>query len=196
MTDSSKLSLIQEMLESAESSIHTAQKLLVELAGGKIDSGKSKKYLDKAHEIGQLAQEDENIVEGIFDGQNMIGANKQTYPVPANYASKSKLVAGDILKLTIQDNGSFVYKQISPVDRKRIVGTLTYDDGQYKVLAEGKVFHVLLASVTYFKGEIGDKTTIIIPAKEETEWAAIENILPNDGDEETDLDLEMATQNL
>lgn len=123
---------------------------------------------------------EENVVEGVFDGQNMIDNHGKTYSIPANYASKSKLVPGDILKLTIQDNGSFLYKQIGPAPRKRIVGTLTYEDGQYKVIAEAKAYNVLLASVTYFKGEIGDKVTIIIPATQESDWACIDNILPSE----------------
>lgn len=198
MSDSSKLNLIQEMLETAETSIHTAQKLLAEITGGKIPEHKAEKYAKKAADIDieELGTEDgDAIVEGVFDGQNMIGKNKRTYAVPANYASKSKLVAGDILKLTIKPDGAFVYKQIHPVERKRIIGTLTYEDGQYKVLTEGKVYNVLLASVTYFKGEIGDKVTLIVPEGEESEWGAIENILPAD-ENTTDMDLELTTRNL
>lgn len=201
MPDSSKLNLIQEMLETAETSVRTAQKLLAEITGGKMPSEqKMEKYAKKAADIDldELPNEDgDSIVEGVFDGQNMIGKNKRTYAVPANYASKSKLVAGDILKLTIKPDGAFVYKQIHPVERKRIIGTLTYEDGQYKVLTESKVYNVLLASVTYFKGEIGDKVTLIVPEEEETEWGAIENILPADGEEgSTDADLEMTTRHL
>ena len=50
------------------------------------------------------------IIEGVFDGQIMIGPDGKNYPVPANYASKSKLVEGDILKLTIGESGKFLYK--------------------------------------------------------------------------------------
>ncbi len=201
MSDSSKFTIIQEMLETAETSIRTAQKLFAEMSGGKISSEqKSEKYAKKAADIDfdELPMEDgDAIVEGVFDGQNMIGKNKRTYAVPANYASKSKLVAGDILKLTIKPDGAFVYKQIHPVPRKRIIGTLTYEDGQYKVLTDLKVYDVLLASVTYFKGEIGDKVTLIVPEEEETEWGAIENILAIDEDANTtDMDLEMTTRHL
>ncbi|MDZ7744984.1 MAG: hypothetical protein U5K77_04515 [Candidatus Saccharibacteria bacterium] len=65
------------------------------------------------------------VIEGVFDGQNMVGSDGKTYPVPANYASKSKLVQGDILKLTIADDGAFMYKQIGPIPRKQLVGTLS-----------------------------------------------------------------------
>ena len=37
------------------------------------------------------------ILEGVFDGQNMVGSDGRQYIVPPNYASKSKLVEGDIL---------------------------------------------------------------------------------------------------
>ena len=86
----------------------------------------------------------------------MIGPDNKQYPVPANYASKSKLVEGDVLKLTIAEDGSFIYKQIGPVERRKILGILLEDDkGDFKVLADGKMYKVLLASLTYFKADPG-----------------------------------------
>lgn len=185
MTHSSKIALIREMLESAESSLRSAKQILNEISA---DSGKSQ-FTVRASQLGTLvdASEGKQIIEGMFDGEKMTGPDNKKYSVPANYASKSKLIPGDILKLSIGDDGSFIYKQIGPVERKRIVGTLTYDDGQYRVIAEGKSYKVLLASVTYFRAEIGDKITLIVPELEESEWAAIENVLPKESDE-SDLD--------
>ena len=40
------------------------------------------------------------VIEGVFDGQTMHDADGKAYPVPANYASKSKLVEGDIAAQT------------------------------------------------------------------------------------------------
>ncbi|MCL2444547.1 hypothetical protein FWD07_00300 [Candidatus Saccharibacteria bacterium] len=115
------------------------------------------------------------VVEGVFDGQIMIGPDGKNYPVPANYASKSKLVEGDILKLTIADDGGFIYKQIGPTARKQIIGTLVNHDGQYCVEANGKEYKILLASVTYFKIATGDQVTIIIPEDNpDATWAAVE----------------------
>jgi len=175
MSQSSKLALIKEILESAESSIRSAKQMLNELAGvtGNSQLTKMAEKVGSSKVIG-----DHHIIEGTFDVQNMIGPDGKVYSVPANYASKSKLVPGDILKLTITEDGTFLYKQIGPVERKKIIGILTYDDGQYRVIANGKSYKVLLASVTYFKAEIGDRVTIIVPETEDTEWAAIENVLP------------------
>jgi hypothetical protein len=123
---------------------------------------------------------DENIgkiVEGVFDGQNMVGSDAKTYPVPANYASKSKLVQGDILKLTIAEDGAFLYKQIGPIPRKQIVGMLTQKDGHYVVTVGDKEYRVLLASVTYFKAKPGDQVSINVPEDGNAEWAALEAAL-------------------
>ncbi len=123
---------------------------------------------------------DSRIVEGVFDGENMIGPDGKQYSVPANYASKSKLVEGDILKLTITANGTFVYKQIGPIERTRVVGKLRQaDSGGYLVEANGKHWRVLTASVTYFKGQEGDEIIILIPKTGDSKWAAVENIVRN-----------------
>lgn len=189
MSNASKMALLREMLESAESNIRSAKQILTELA---TSTGKNQ-YAAMATKVGSISNGEKQVIEGVFDGQNMIGPDKKTCSVPANYASKSKLVPGDILKLTIMDDGSFVYKQIGPVERKRIVGILTYENGQYRVMANSKVYKVLLASVTYFRAEIGDRVTLIVPELEDSEWGAIENVLPKDSDEEgltmDDLDL-------
>ncbi len=119
------------------------------------------------------------VVEGVFNGQNMIGADGKEYSVPANYASKSKLVEGDILKLIINQRGEFIYKQIGPIERTRIVGTLTQDKDSenFIVLSQGKRWRVLTASVTYFKGAPGDEVVILVPKNTPSRWAAVENII-------------------
>jgi hypothetical protein len=123
--------------------------------------------------------ESERVLEGVFDGQNMVGADGQMYDVPANYASKSKLVEGDILKLTINNLGAFIYKQIKPIERMRKVGLLEQDPQnlQFYVADEGKKWKLLTASVTYFKGEPGDEVVFLIPAEGVSRWAAVENII-------------------
>jgi hypothetical protein len=179
MPISNKLALLKEMLDSAESNIRSARQIIADLAGGGGDSRMD--YTRKASALPTRSDAGQ-IVEGVFDGQNMIGPDGKSYPVPANYASKSKLVPGDVLKLTISEDGTFLYKQIGPVDRKRVIGPLVFEDGQYKVLANSKSYKVLLASITYYKAEVGDNVTLIIPGLEESEWGAIDNVLPRFAD--------------
>lgn len=119
------------------------------------------------------------VLEGVFDGEKMIAHNGEVYEVPANYASKSKLIEGDILKLTITKNKDYIFKQISPIERKRVVGTLGIDttSGQYYVMADSTAYRVIPASVTYFKGEVGDEVVLLVPLDGTSAWAAIENII-------------------
>lgn len=121
----------------------------------------------------------EKIIEGVFNGEKMIGSDGKDYSVPPNYASKSKLVEGDMMKLTITANGSFVYKQISQIERKRVTGELISDPttGGWSVLADGHTYKILTASVTFYKGKAGDEVVILIPTEGISEWGAVENII-------------------
>src|SRR4030042_4021040 len=133
-----KISAIREMIANAERTIVSARAMLAQLEGKPVKRSAPKVSSDEGGEI----------VEGVLDGQVMMGTDGKQYPVPANYASKSKLVEGDMLKLTITPDGSFVYKQIGPVERKRIIGIVSQDEaGNYYIIAEGKPYKVLLASV-------------------------------------------------
>ncbi|HYC79826.1 MAG TPA: hypothetical protein VEC17_02260 [Candidatus Binatia bacterium] len=174
MDNSSNIALIAQMIESAEKNIQSAKQLLREMMGGRIDT--SADFTRKAQTLS--VSEGGKVIEGVFDGQNMVGPDGKQYPVPANYASKSKLVEGDVLKLTIADDGSFIYKQIGPVERRKVLGILTSDDkGEYKVVADGQTFRVLLASLTYFKAEPGDQVTIVVPKDADASWGAVENVI-------------------
>lgn len=183
----SNLALIAQMIDAAEKNIQSAKQLLREIGG--VSSGKSSSSIVADRMQGLSVSEGGKVIEGVFDGQNMIGPDNKQYPVPANYASKSKLIEGDVLKLTIADDGSFIYKQIGPVERRKILGTLLEDDnGDFKVLAEGKIYKVLLASLTYFKAEAGDDVTIVVPIEGDTEWAAVEHVIKKNNNADVEMD--------
>ena len=158
---------LKALIQEAETSLAAAKELLMSLVG--------------EDPISTATAKEENlgkVIEGVFDGQNMVGSDGKTYPVPANYASKSKLVQGDILKLTIADDGSFMYKQIGPIPRKQVVGVLELKEGHYFVNVGAKQYRVLLASVTYFKAKPGDQVSVNIPEEDvDAEWAALEAAL-------------------
>lgn len=158
---------LKTLIQEAETSLAAAKELLVSLVGEEPIIAST----IKDEPMGK-------IIEGVFDGQNMVGSDGKTYPVPANYASKSKLVQGDILKLTIADDGSFLYKQIGPIPRKQVVGGLKQENGHYYVDINGKDYRVLLASVTYFKAKPGDQVSVNLPEDDtHAEWAALEAAL-------------------
>lgn len=159
---------LRALIQEAETNLGAANELLISLVG---DDDTVSATANREEVLGK-------VVEGVFDGQNMVGSDSKTYPVPANYASKSKLVQGDILKLTIVEDGSFLYKQIGPIARKQVVGSLKLENGHYFVNVGDKEYRVLLASVTYFKAKPGDQVSVNIPEDDaNAEWAAIEAAL-------------------
>lgn len=187
-----QLSIIKKSLNLAEKSVEEAKQVVDGLLEGKdvaaVVKGASKEIRQKAQKLN--TSEGGKIVEGVFDGQNMIGPDGRLYPIPANYASKSKLIEGDVLKLTIQDDGTFLFKQIGPIERNKVIGEVIEEDGEYTIKVDKKIYKVLLASVTYYKAEPGDEVTIIIPEDKESTWAAIENVIKKNetDDEESDLE--------
>ncbi len=128
-----KIQALRDMITSAEQTIQSAKSMLLQIEGKK--------------RVGRRRKTEENegnVVQGTFDGQLMIGTNGKQYPVPANYASKSKLVEGDFLKLTIVPDGSFIYKQIGPVPRQNKIGIVGQDaSNNYFVVADGKPYRIL-----------------------------------------------------
>lgn len=174
--------LLKQMIERAEKQIEMAKKML-----SKLDAGEEVDVATVTRPPRSRAEDGEGeIVEGVFDGLSMIGSDGRSYTMPANYASKSKLVEGDLLKLTILSDGTFLYKQIGPVERKRLRGTLMQDEdtGEYTVMSQGNVYKVISASITYYKGEVGDEVVILVPHDKQSKWAAVENIIKQLGDEQ------------
>lgn len=165
MVSSNDLEEIRKLLDSAENQIRIA---------------KSKLFASEINKKATMLEDegDEEVIQGIFDGDKMISSDKKIYQVPPNYASKSKLVVGDVLKLTISPDGKFLYKQIGPVPRQNLIGELEETgDGEYHVDVDGKKYKLLLASITYFKAKAGDKLSIIVPKDQESEWAALDNVI-------------------
>lgn len=162
-----KIQSLRDMINSAEKTIQGARAILLQIEGKK-KAGRRRKVDDSNGEV----------VEGVFDGQTMVGTDGKQYPVPANYASKSKLIQGDVMKLTITLDGSFIYKQIGPVARRHAIGIISQDErGNFCVVAEGKTYKVLLASVTYFHAEPGDEVAVILSQEEDIDWTAIDSVL-------------------
>lgn len=162
-----KIQSLRDMINNAERTIHSAKAMLLQIEGKK-KVGRKKK----------IAEGEGNVVHGTFDGQVMMGADGKQYPVPANYASKSKLVEGDLMKLTIGEDGAFMYKQIGPVPRVNKIGIVTQDEtGNYIIVADNKSYKVLLASITYFHAEPGDEVAMVTSGEEDAKWASVESVL-------------------
>ncbi|HPF94992.1 MAG: hypothetical protein KC582_03850 [Candidatus Magasanikbacteria bacterium] len=168
-----KLALAQRVIRSVKEQIDTLERLLESRA----EAADVEKLLAEAKEF-EISFEGKSI-DGVFDGENMVGEDGNPYPVPPNYASKSKLVEGDLMRVTISDSGRFIFKQRGPIERRRIIGTLVMGDmsTDYKVLADGHTHRILPAAVSFHKAKPGDEVVILVPKNAPSKWAAVEHIM-------------------
>lgn len=189
MSQTRKLQELKDMITSIERTLFAARSIVSELSGESpllksesfMNRQSSSKFSrgqgDASSGVRSMGGE-EKIIEGAFNGQGMTDSEGNKYPVPVNYASKSKIVVGDRMKLTITTDGRFLYKQISPTMRRNVIGPLTCEEGQYKVLSGGKEYKILTASITFHKASIGDEVSILLPQEGEAEWGAFDVVIP------------------
>lgn len=130
---------------------------------------------------GESAEEKPESPEGktgVFEGESVI-INEKKYQVPPNYASKSRLVIGDKLKLIkLGDYNEFKLEEEVP--RASAEGILTKKENQWVVLVNNVEFRVISAAIRFYEGEIGDKVELVLPQGYEQNppiWAAVQKIL-------------------
>lgn len=168
------LQALQELINSAEKSLTHAKCLIGHLAP------KLAKKSDILNEIEWHVYKHgaDQVIEGIFDGRDMTGADSKTYPVPANYASKSKIVEGSKLKCIIKADGSFQYKIIKEGDFVTSTGTIIRDAERFVVVSQDGMYQLLPAAVTFIRARVGDRIAIRIPKWGKATYAAIEARIP------------------
>jgi hypothetical protein len=125
---------------------------------------------------------EDQAIEGIFDGEKMVDYAGKAYQVSANYASKSKLVEGDPLKLYVTHDGKYFYKQLGPVPRRNVAAVVRAEGNHYVLEAEdGTSYGVLTASVTYYMSMYnlreGDRVMVLLPSEGPAHWGVIDNVL-------------------
>ena len=172
-----RIAAIRDFIDASEKSLKNAKKLLKEIIEDENLDLSSDIWLDTKG-LSSYDSGEDKIIEWVFTGEDMLWVDNNRYIVPVNYASKSKLVQGDRMKLTINGAGKMTYKQIKQIERETKIGLLTQDKWKYQVVAEGVSYDVLTAAVTHFKAEIGDSITILIPAGKEATFWAIEAVMP------------------
>jgi len=176
MKNKNQVKAIKDFIITAEKSLKNAKKLLADLIkDNDLDLWKTVD-LDTSG-LHSYSSEDSKIIEWVFTWEEMYGVDWEKYPIPANYASKSKMVQWDKLKLTIAPNGKMLYKQISPIERETTSWLLTEDKGKYQAVAGWKTYDLLTAAVTHCWANIWDNLALIIPKWKDATFAAIDNII-------------------
>lgn len=178
-----KIETALSVLEVMENNLKTTKNLLKQIISekGMSPSSNFKKT------PGSPSLEENNaleVVEGYFDGENMVGDNSQIYPVPQNYASKTQLIIGDRMKWILTNNRE-VFKLIQPAKRKRVVGTFNIEGDNYVVLVDEltEPVKILKASATYaiknLDLKVGDGVAIYIPEETTPLWGAFISVVKN-----------------
>lgn len=173
------------IVQSAEANLAKAKQLLMNIENIGADIGNLDAMVQKvkSNHPETVPEEDGDgeVHYGLFDGYFMLAENWKKYPIPLNYSSKSKLVPGDRLKLTIANNWQLLYKLISPCERKHSRAVLTKDDQDQNnfvgVTANGESFALNQAAVTFFKGRPWDEIYIITNKEGTGGYAAIEAVI-------------------
>lgn len=175
--ENQKIAVARKVLKSVHEAVGNVLRLLEESEPMKPEQ--VDKLMSELRAAVPAAENGGRSVEGVFDGQSMISDDGKQYHVPPNYASKSKLVEGDRLKVTISPSGQFLFKQIGPAPRERMVGKLLQDPTSrlFSVVANDHKWNVLTASITYFRGEAGDEVMIVIPQGTPSKWAAVDHVI-------------------
>lgn len=119
------------------------------------------------------------IIVGIFNGENLLATDTNLiYNIPGNYASKSKLVEGDKMKLYIQTNGTYIFKQVEMVPRVRFLGKVMLNgDNEVRVehIQTGELYQVIPSSIRYFDMKPSDTYGCLTSAN--SSWAAIDSVV-------------------
>ncbi len=118
-----------------------------------------------------------SCVYGVFDGEGMV-ADGTTYPVSGNYASKSKLIDGDALKMVIKSDGTMFFKQMRHVDRESVFGTYLGDN---TVRVSDKTFKVIQQSVSFYGLAEGDMVACEVSKDRRSTFAAVTGIVRRPG---------------
>lgn len=179
MENRKTIEAISDFIITAEKSIKNAKKLLKDLLEENNINLDAEIDLDTKW-LNTYSSDSSKIIEWVFTWNEMLWVDWNKYPIPANYASKSKLVQWDKLKLTIELNWKMLYKQIAPIEREYKTWLVVKEKEKYQVIAEWKTYDLLTAAVTHFKANIWDTITIILPAKKKATFAAIEALIPSE----------------
>lgn len=152
-----KLQLLSQALSAAVSSLNLARQIV--------------------NEIDHVGSFETPGLVGKYDGMFMVTEAGKKYPVPDNYAAKTKLVYGDKLKM-VEGREGRRFKYIGRVPFTELEAKLALKDGRSVAVAKEGSYKLLQSAVRHYNGEEGDKLVILIPKDEKhAPFAALQKIV-------------------
>ena len=142
-----QLESLDKRIEEAESNVNAAKNILKKIYEDYL-------RVDYTQVDGEL---------GKFNGFEMVTEDGKKFEVNENYAAKSKLVYGDILKL-INEDGRNIFKQIDKVEKERVEGIMTKKEGEWYLLTDRGSYKVSDAAAEFHKAELNSQAVAYLPA--------------------------------
>jgi len=179
---SKKIQTILSLIEIAEVNLRNAKAILAQYTEDGATSAELTISLNSPSRASRDEEESQEVVEGYFDGENMIGDNSQIYLVPQNYASKTQLVIGDRMKWILTPTKE-IFKLIQPAERERVTGIFVIEGDNYYVLVDKFTdpVRILKASATFAiktQGlKIRDEVAILVPKQATPRWGAFVSVV-------------------
>jgi hypothetical protein len=168
--NTNKLSAIYSLIENCEANIKSIKALLVQVSNG--NGATATNYSTSSFSPSQgnfnINTSSDSFVEGYFDGENMVGDNGNSYPVPQNYISKTQLIIGDRMKWSLATNAfgekHEMFKLIDPAPRKKVIGRFLVDGNNFFVTVDSQPnpIKIIKASATYAMKNLGLKVNDLV----------------------------------
>jgi hypothetical protein len=152
-----KLQLLSQALSAAVSSLNLAKQLI--------------------NEIENKGSFETPGLVGKYDGMFMVTEAGKKYPVPDNYAAKTKLVYGDKLKMVEGPEGRR-FKYVGRVPFVEVEAKLALKDGRFVAVAKEGSYKLIQSAVKYHNGEEGNEVVILVPREEKhAPFAALQRVV-------------------
>jgi hypothetical protein len=109
-----------------------------------------------------------------YNGDSIIDDQGVIYPINKNYASKSRLIDGDVLIMRTDSQGGIYYKLSKPVPRKTVIADIKETNGQYIAIYNNKSYKILTAASNFYELYNNCQAMIVISITEDNKWCAID----------------------
>lgn len=101
-------------------------------------------------------------IEGSFDGQFLVSATGQKVEVPANYASKSRILYGDMVK-AYKENGEQKFKVTTKQPRKKIKALTVKREGKWFVVTGLGSYKIADATADFNNLQVNQEVNVLVP---------------------------------
>jgi len=115
-------------------------------------------------------------IEGTFDGQFLVTSTGQKVEVPANYASKTRVLYGDVVK-AYKEGGEQKFKVTTKQPRKKLKALTTKREGKWHVVTGLGSYKISDSSADFNNLQLNQEVNVLVPeSNTQVPYAAFDEI--------------------